>query len=244
MKTTSPDRPSGSGGPTAPDSGSEASQDDIGVILVDDHPAIRQALHRAVDSACNMRVLGTGGSAAAALPLIEKQRPDVVVVDISLDGLDGLTLTRRIRTRVSDARVLIFSMYDAAAYAQRAVRAGASGYLQKDASLDEVIAAIRTVNEDRIYLSTAARVHVLTALLEESSPPSGVADLTRQEMAVFQMLGEGTEVREIADRLDLSRKTVEAHRRHAKEKLGCESVHDLLRRAILWTRHPSAGPSA
>ncbi|HHP7237699.1 response regulator transcription factor [Longibacter sp.] len=242
MKTIRRDIASRSGGPTALDDGVESRRDDIGVVLVDDHPAIRQVLREAIDNAPDMRIVGTGGSASAALPLIEERCPDVVVVDISLDGLDGLTLTRRIGARVPDARVLIFSMYEAATYAQRAVRAGASGYLQKDASLDKVIAAIKTVYEGRIYLTPDARVHVLTTLLEESSQPSGMAALTRQEMAIFQMLGEGTEVREIADRLDLSRKTVEAHRRHAKEKLGCASVHDLLRQAILWTRHPSAGP--
>jgi DNA-binding NarL/FixJ family response regulator len=208
------------------------------VFLVDDHPAIRTVLMNKINEERKVKVVGDCASAKEALPQIERTVPDVVVLEISLVEVDGLTLTERIRSRMPDTKVLIFSKYDESAYAEWAIRAGASGYLMKTEPVDEVVHAIRKVDQGHIYLSQSILSETLDRVIRQTknAPESGLSALTMREITVFQMLGDGNSMAQIADNLDLSRKTIETYRRQVKEKLGCETTDELLKYAVLWTK--------
>jgi len=225
----SPDRSSSSAG---------ADRRPAQVFVVDDHPAIREIIASRAEDLDGIEVVGESAGASRGLTEIEARRPDVAVVEISLGGIDGLTLTRNIRSEVPETRVLVFSMYEETIYARRALRVGASGYLSKSRPIDEVMEAIRSISEGGMHVRRNMLTDILDDTLrgEEGPAESGLHAFTDREMTVFQMLGDGDTVQEIAERLDLSRKTVETYRRRAKKKLGCETVHELVRYAVLWTR--------
>ena len=219
----------------------------IHVLVVDDHPAVRDAIADAVGAQPDMDLVGLAGSADEAFELVRTTRPDVAVVDISLGDAHGLDLVQNLRAEVDALEVVVFSMYDEAVYAERALRAGARGYVRKSEPTTAVTEAIRAAAAGEIYLARRAASRILskvafgggataaqTSVGREGSEP-GLEELTDREMAVFQLLGQGRPPEEIADRLNLSRKTVETYRRRAKEKLGFESVTELLQFAIQWT---------
>jgi len=227
------DREDADPSPTSRPSGAEKT---VGVYVVDSHPAIREVLVGRIGEEGNMHVVGEHGEAERALAGITETVPDVAVLDISLDGSDGLTLTRRITSRSPATRVLIFSVYEGQIFAERALQAGAAGFLDKGAAPQEVLRAIRRVDEGDVYLPHDVRARLLKKVVgspEETT--SGFGALTDREWTVFQRIGEGASVAEIADSLHLSRKTIETYRRRAKEKLGCNTLNDLLRYAVLWT---------
>lgn len=207
------------------------------VFLVDEHPAIRSVLTTRLNEREGMRVVGDSAGATEALSHIERTGPDIAIVEISLVQVDGLTLTERIRAQVPDTRVLIFSRYDDATYAEWAIRAGASGYLMKTAPLEEVLRAIEKIEQGHVYLRQDLLSDILDRVLRptDESAASGLSSLTMREITVFQMLGDGSTMAQIADHLDLSRKTVETYRRQVKEKLGCDTTDELLKYAVLWT---------
>ena len=242
-------------------------------MVVDDHPAVRDAVALAIGAQHDMTLAGVAGSADEAFALLRATRPDVAVVDISLGDAHGLDLVQRLRAEHDHLQVVVFSMYDEAVYAERALRAGALGYVRKSEPTSAVTEAIRAAAVGEIYLARRAASRLLarvalgpdaphaaraggrewpagvpgTAPSPGGSPggsasgegsggsASGLAELTDREMAVFQLLGQGHAADDIADRLNLSRKTVETYRRRAKEKLGLESVTELLQFAIRWT---------
>lgn len=228
-----------SGGSETPADGSHSKEPrtQTDVFLVDDHPAIREALSSAVNAEAEMQVVGDNSSAADALAIIERRVPDVLVVDISLEGEDGLSLIEHIRSHVSEVRILVFSMYDEHVYAERAIRAGASGYIMKTEPTQKVVHAIEEISDGRVYLSQPIMSRILNKVIrtEDYSDTSRLEELTDRELTVFRMLGEGCSVRQIADQLDLNRKTVETYRRRAKEKLGYDTVNELLQYATQWT---------
>jgi DNA-binding NarL/FixJ family response regulator len=207
------------------------------VFVVDDHPAIREALTSAIDSKIDMRVIGESATAQKALRQIGRHEPDVVVVDISLEDAHGLDLVEELRSRFPDLRIVVFSMYDESVYAERAIRAGASGYVMKSEPTENVVKAIQAVGDGDVYLSRRMSSRILSKVIRQQDYAfsSATEQLTDREMTVFRKLGEGSTVRDIADELDLSRKTVETYRRRAKEKLGFESVDELLQYAVQWT---------
>ena len=214
----------------------------IHVLVVDDHPAVRDAIANAVGAQPDMDLVGLAGSADEAFELIRSTRPDVAVVDISLGDAHGLDLVQNLRAEVDTLEVVVFSMYDEAVYAERALRAGARGYVRKSEPTAAVTEAIRAAAAGEIYLARRAASRILSKVAfggtrrsEASGGEPGLEDLTDREMAVFQLLGQGRPPEEIADQLNLSRKTVETYRRRAKEKLGFESVTELLQFAIRWT---------
>jgi len=207
------------------------------VFIVDDHPAIREALTASINSKIDMRVVGESGTAKKALRQMGRHEPDVVVVDISLEDAHGLDLVEEIRSRFPDIRVIVFSMYDESVYAERAIRAGASGYVMKSEPTERVVSAIQAVGEGDVYLSQRMSSRILSKVIRQQDYAfsSATEQLTDREMTVFQKLGKGESVRDIADELDLSRKTVETYRRRAKEKLGFDTVDELLQYAVQWT---------
>ena len=209
----------------------------IRVLLVEDHPAIAEALGSIIKDKMDIEFLGHEFTAEAGIESAIKMNPDVAIVDISLGDAHGLDVVNNLKIQVEGIHVVVYSMYDDTIYAERALRAGASGYLMKSEPLQNLIEAIRTVAQGDIYLSRrmASRILGKVALGRSSNPMFAVDELTDREMAVFQMLGEGCGVDTITDKLSLSRKTVETYRRRVKEKLGLNSIEELLQYAIEWS---------
>jgi len=222
---------------SSPTPESSTSQSRTQVFVVDDHPAIREALAAAIGSKIDMRVVGESSTAQDALRQMKRHEPDVVVVDISLEDAHGLDLVEELRDRFPDIRIIVFSMYDESVYAERAIRAGASGYVMKSEATESVVKAIQAVSEGDVYLSQRMSSRILSKVIRQQDYAfrSATEQLTERELTVFEKLGKGLSVRDIADELDLSRKTVETYRRRAKEKLGFESVDELLQYAVQWT---------
>ena len=209
----------------------------ISVYMVEDHPPIREALRHRIESTMDLGVCGECGTSEEAFRDIENLRPDIAVVDLSLSDAHGLDLIQNINAQFPEVQVVVYSMYDEFIYAERAIRAGASGYVTKAHSTANLIEAIRTAHAGEVYLSRKMSSRILSRVargkIEEARFP--IDELTDRELAVFQMLGEGYGVGEIQERLSLARKTVETYRRRAKEKLGVESVSKLLQYALQWT---------
>lgn len=215
---------------------SEAPREKPQVFLIDSHPAIREALKLEVESNPQLQVRGDSASASEALPLLEQHTPDVVVLEISLEDLDGLTFIRKIRSMVPEVRILVFSRYDEDLYAERAIQAGASGYIMKTEPTREVVHAIELISQGQVYLSQHVASRILSKLIrdDDGTRTSLLEKLTDRELTVFRKIGEGYSMRQIADQLDLNRKTIETYRRRAKEKLGHETVEEVLRHAVQW----------
>ncbi len=215
----------------------------INVVVVDDHPAVRDAIADAVGAESDMELVGSAGSAADAFDLVRRVSPNVAVVDISLGDAHGLDLVQNLKAEMPDLEVVVFSMYDENVYAERALRAGARGYVRKSEPTTVVTEAIRSAAAGEIYLARHAASRILSKVAFGGSNPSkrsagepeGLSELTDREMAVFQLLGQGRPAEDIAEQLNLSRKTVETYRRRAKEKMGFDSVTELLQFAIQWT---------
>lgn len=217
----------------------------IHVFVVDDHPPIREALRDRIESTMDMVVCGETGTSEEAFRRIETLRPDVAVIDLSLSDAHGLDLIQNVKAQFPDVEVVVYSMYDELVYAERAIRAGASGYVMKAKPTSNLIDAIRTAHDGEVYLSRQMSSRILNRVArgeaEEASFP--IDQLTDRELAVFQMLGEGYGVDEIQDRLNLARKTVETYRRRAKEKLDIDSVSKLLQYALQWNSANGSGKS-
>ena len=224
----------------------------LSVIVVDDHPAIREAVSVTLGDHPDLAVVGTAESAAEAFDLVRATDPDVAIVDISLGDAHGLDLIQNLKAERPGLAVVVFSMYDEAVYAERALRAGARGYVRKSEPTATIAEAVRSAAAGEIYLARHAASRLLarvalgpdrlsggdgvaTASAERRGGVGGLDELTDREMAVFQLLGQGRSPEGIADHLNLSRKTVETYRRRAKEKLGLDSVTELLQFAIRWT---------
>ena len=216
----------------------------LSIIVVDDHPAIRDAVAHAASAQDDMVVAGVAGSAAEAFELVRRTNPDVAVIDISLGDAHGLDLIQNLRAERPALAVVVFSMYDEAVYAERALRAGAMGYVRKSEPTAAVADAVRSAAAGDIYLARRAASRILARVAiggsaaaggDGAASSAGLDELTDREMAVFQLLGQGRSPEHIADHLSLSRKTVETYRRRAKEKLGLSSVTELLQFAIRWT---------
>lgn len=206
----------------------------IKVMVIDDHPAIREALAYTIRDKIDMELCGQASSAGEAFTLMENIHPDVAVVDISLKDAHGLDLVQNIRARYPSIQVLIYSMYDELAYAERAISAGALGYLAKSEPTRHIVEAIRSVMRGEVYLSRRMTSRILGKVVKEQHNGFIVGKLTDREMAIFEMLGHGAGLGEISDNLHLSRKTVETYRRRIKEKLGLDSVSGLMQYAIQW----------
>ena len=219
------------------------STDHIRTFLVDDHPAILEAIRNRIDATLDIEVCGTATTSADAFRQIEEIEPDTAVIDISLEDAHGLDLVQNLQSQCPEIQIVVYSMYDEMVYAERAIQAGASGYLMKDEPPEELVEAIRVVDQGEVFLSREMASQILNKVArgESSEPSFPIEDFTDRELAVFQMLGEGYSIEEIQDRLNLARKTVETYRRRAKEKLGFESVSKLLQFAVQWASAPGAG---
>jgi DNA-binding NarL/FixJ family response regulator len=204
------------------------------IFIVDDHPVVRQGLALLINREADLAVCGDAEEAQSALQKIESLKPHLVVVDISLSGPDGLELLKSIRMRDPNLPVLILSMLDELLYAERALRAGASGYIMKQEATEKVLVAIRRILGGEIYVSDRMANKVLHRFVGGSSDTtrSPIAELTDRELAVFRLIGEGHGTRQIAEELHISIKTVESYQAHIKEKLALKNGRELVQRAI------------
>jgi DNA-binding NarL/FixJ family response regulator len=208
------------------------------VLVVDDHPIVRQGMAQLIGHEPDLTVCAGADNAADALKAIAAEAPDVVVVDLSLKGTSGLDLIKDIKIRFPKLPVLVLSMYDEAIYAERALRAGARGYMMKEEAIDKVLPALRTVLGGDIYLSQAMASRLLHVFV--GGRPDGGASpaevLSDRELEVFRLIGKGLGNAEIAQHLHISPKTVETYRAHLKNKLHLSSAGELLQYAIEWSR--------
>ena len=206
------------------------------VFVVDDHPIVRQGLALLINRESDLTVSGEAEDAQTAMQAVVAARPDIMVVDISLNGPDGLDLLKEIRMRYPDLPVLILSMHDESIYAERALRAGAQGYIMKQEATEKVLVALRRILSHEIYVSERIANRMLQRYIGSRStggPPS-IADLTDRELEVFRLIGEGHSTRQIAEELHISVKTVESYQAHIKEKLSLRSARELVQHAIQW----------
>jgi len=207
------------------------------VFLVDDHPMVRERLAELIGQEADLEVCGEAEDAVTAVKSIGALQPDLAIVDITLKDTYGIELVKTLRERESHIPVLVLSMHDESLYGERAIRAGARGYLNKQEASKKVITAIRTILAGDVYASDKMK----SAMLQKMSGGHGAAGasptdaLSDRELEVFQLLGQGLAVRQIAEMLFVSPKTVEAHREHIKEKMNFKSSAELLRYAIQYT---------
>ncbi|MEP6809565.1 MAG: response regulator transcription factor [Chthoniobacterales bacterium] len=206
------------------------------IIIVDDHPLFRKGVIQMLSHEPDLEVRAEAESSPAALAAMRTTPFDLAIVDIGLHGsTNGIELTKSIKAEHPHLPVLVLSMHDESLYADRALRAGARGYLMKREALDSVIAAVRTVLDGDIYVSPAMQKRMLAEHVgADSYGRSAVDKLTDRELEVLQLIGEGIEVRDIATKLRVSSKTVEAHRSHIKEKLDLKNAREVVRFATAW----------
>lgn len=207
------------------------------VFVVDDHPIVRQGLALLINREPDLAVCGEAEDAQTAMQSVNAIRPDIMVVDISLNGPDGLDLLKDVRMRHPDLPVLILSMHDESIYAERALRAGAQGYIMKQEATEKVLVALRRILSHEIYVSERIANRMLQRYIGSPNMerPSSVADLTDRELEVFRLIGEGHSTRQIAEELHISVKTVESYQAHIKEKLSLRSARELVQHAIQWS---------
>jgi len=213
------------------------------IFLVDDHPIVLSGFRLLLDSQPDLEVCGAAGSAEEALERVHGSKAELVITDLTLPGRDGLEFIRDVLTMIPGQPVLVVSMHDELLYAERALRAGARGYLMKEAGSEKMLAAIRHVLAGNVYVSERMSARILEAFSGNHSrnTDSPVQKLSNREFEVFRMLGEGLMTKEIAVRLHLSEKTVAVHRTHIKEKLGMKSATELTHQAVRWVESERRG---
>ena len=204
------------------------------VLIVDDHPIVCEGLRQLIDQEDDLEVCGIEDDVAGALEAIRRHEPDVVIVDLNLRGDDGLQLIRSAQNRTPQPRMLVLSMHEDGLYVERALRAGAQGYLTKQEASGRVLTALRDILNGEIYLSD--RLRRRQEEREAAQPASDpMEDLSNRELQVFRLIGAGFGTRQIAEELHVSIKTVESHRRNIKQKLKLDSAMDLVRQAVRWS---------
>jgi len=207
------------------------------ILVVDDHPIVRQGLALLINREPDLVVCGEAEDATGAMHVLASAHPDILLVDISLNGPDGIDLLKNVRLRHPALPVLILSMHDELIYAERALRAGANGYIMKQEATEKVLIAVRRILTGEIYVSTRIANHMLRHYISGSGTlrNSSIADLSDRELEVFRLIGEGHGTRQIAEELHISIKTVESYQAHIKEKLSLRSARELMQRAIRWS---------
>lgn len=206
-------------------------------MIVDDHPIFCLGMTELINREKDLVVCGSEESAPKALKAIARRSPDLVIVDISLKESDGIELVKEISHRFPELPVLVLSMYDEALYAERALLAGARGYIMKQEATAQVVQALRKVLKGEIYASASIREKALQRLVTQHHPrqKSPIDVLTDRELEVFRLIGEGLSTSEIADRLHLSIKTIGTYRENIKTKLGLKHFTQLVKMAVFWS---------
>jgi two-component system response regulator NreC len=204
------------------------------LLLADDHPVVRQGLRALLEAEPGFQIVGEADDGVAAAQLAERLKPDVLLVDVMMPGLNGLEVTRQVRQRCPCTRVIVLSMHANEAYVLEALRHGAAGYVLKESSTAELVQAVRTVVAGRRHLSPPLSERAIEAYAQKAAPsPLDIYEtLTTREREVLQMAAEGRRNSEIAARLAISPRTAETHRTHLMRKLGLHNQADLIRYAL------------
>jgi len=198
---------------------------------------MRDAFRDLLDEESDLEIVGESESIAEGVRLLEEREPDLMIVDISLEDGNGLELIKQARALLPGIRILVVSMHDERLYAERAIRAGALGYVSKHEPAEVILEGIRRVLSGRIFVSERMQDQLLRRLQEgtDEIDRSAVESLSDRELEVFELIGQGLATREIASKLKLSVKTVDTHRHRIKEKLGITSGSQLVRHAVRWS---------
>jgi DNA-binding NarL/FixJ family response regulator len=216
------------------------------ILLVDDHPVMRTGMRLLFANTPDFEVCNEVGNAAEAVGLVTRAKPDIVVLDLGLPDRNGLEVLKDIQALDPNLPVLIVSMYDEMIYAERTLRAGARGYIMKEAGGDKLLEAVRTVLTGKVWVSERVSSELLGNLGRRPNPGRELMldRLSDREFEIFRLLGEGHSTRSIAERLSLSPKTVDAHRANIKTKLNMKDGATLVRQAVRWNESQSARQGA
>jgi DNA-binding NarL/FixJ family response regulator len=212
------------------------------IVVVEDHTLMREGLIQVVHSQADLRIVGEAADAQVGLQQVLLHKPDLVIVDITLPGRNGLELIKDIRAQIPDQIILVISMHDETLYAERSLKAGAKGYLMKDADRGTFIEAIRRVLSGTFYVSDKMSADIFASFSGKTQgAKAGVSRLSDREFEVFELLGQGLGTQDIAVRLGISPKTVEVHRAHIREKLEMPTGAAVVRFAVRWIEARNLG---
>ncbi len=207
------------------------------VLLVDDHPILRQGIKQVLENAGDLKVINEASSADEAISCINKEKPDIAVIDIQLEGsANGIDLVKSIKERFPGVLTLVLSMHDESIYAERAIRSGARGYIMKEVAPKNIIEAVRTVLSGELYISESQSKKIIDKLVHGSLDTEGISidNLSNREFEIFQLIGNGFSTKEIAQKLNLSIYTVESHKRNIRTKMNLTDSADVTKHAIQW----------
>jgi DNA-binding NarL/FixJ family response regulator len=216
------------------------------VLLIDDHPFMRAGLAQLINAQSDLMVCGEAGNPSEAFRSLAKVKPALVLSDLTMPGRSGLEFIKDLKAAEPNLAVLVVSMHDEVVFAERALRAGARGYIMKEAGGENLLAAIRQVLRGEVYVSPRMSSRILNDLSARRprGSTSPIERLTDREFEVFQLIGQGKSTRDIAEQLHLSSKTVDVHRSHIKEKLELKDATALIRHAVRWVETQSVEPSS
>ncbi len=213
------------------------------IIIVDDHPIVREGFAKLINSEKNFEVVGKAEDASEALEIIQKLKPDVAMVDLSLKNSNGIELIKDLQALCPEVKVLVVSLHDEEIYAERVLRAGARGFIMKAEAVDDIITAVGKVAGGEIYLSSKMQSKMIENLAyggrKDRVDPIDI--LSDREFEVFQMIGNGLKTKSIAEQLNLSVKTIETYKSHLKIKLNLNDGIELIQRAVEWSMKHNAG---
>lgn len=204
------------------------------ILLVDDHPFVRQGLRDFIEREQDLSICGEAATRADALKLCSEILPELVLIDLSLGKDSGLDLVKDIAVQFPAVKMLVLSMQDEMLYAERALRAGAAGYVSKDVHPDRLVEAVRCVLNGSVYASETVKQKIMQAVQRKEPGGDPVSSLSDRELAVFEQIGKGLGTADIAEAMYLSIKTVETYRARIKEKLGITGSAELVQRAVQW----------
>lgn len=205
------------------------------VIIVDDHPLFSRGLSQLIETQNDFKVIGIAKDRAEALTLLDSKKPDLIIADLNLGQEDGIELIKDCLAFNPHLKVLVISMHDERFYAERALKAGAKGYIMKEEAETNVISAIKTVINGEIYLSESEKVRIGDSLSNQKGPFDTINSLSDRQLQIFTLIGKGLGTVDIASKLNLSIKTIDTHKENIKAKLHCASSAELRQMAIEWT---------
>lgn len=212
----------------------------IQVFIVDDHPIVRHGLSQLINEEPDMHVCGDAATTDEAMRLLKNIKPDIAIVDLSLEGQSGIELIKSVKLKMPHIPTLVLSMHDENLYAERALRAGSKGYVMKQEAPEKVVEAIRHVLAGKIYLNEDIATKLITnAIGGKGKNQYPLQRLSDRELEVFRLIGMGHPTRQIADQLCVSIKTIETYREHIKEKLDLHNATELIQHAVSWNKSDS-----
>lgn len=212
------------------------------IFIVDDHPVVRWGYSSIINREANLEVCGEAASGEEALEKLPESIPDLIIVDITMEGMNGIELIDQLQVHEFDFPVLVISVHDESLYAERALEAGAMGYIMKDEASENIIEAIETILGGGLYVSEQINANLLLRSVgRDVKNKSPLEQLSNRELEVFELIGQGMTTEEIANTLFISPKTVGTHRRQIQDKLGIQTTAKLQQRAVLWVAREGSG---